>query len=424
MADNSKTLDMKYLLPIINFNNEMLAQNNNVYISSLDGSGIVQYVSENFCTALGYSQEELLGTHLFSYLLETNSDGIYQWNRIEEVKHNLLNPPVRDVEIRCKNGDSLWLESRTRILNIPSTNTIFTLSVGIDISARRKMEAALNNIQSHLSMSVFFNNAIESNHSFTEIANYAAELNIRLTAPIVFLLLQPRVVFSFQKNDPPLHAEWKQWALPAMNSIVPENSTVVWDCQEGIAILASFSVESAIDSQVTVLIESMLQELQKYNFAEQMTLGISDIWLNPPNLSEPFRQARESASFGSLISPDGFAHYWNKLGFVRLLLELNSPIAEQFIKQQLGPLLQLEPFQSIVLLQTLSEILSSDSQSTIAKRLHVHHKTIYYRRSRLEELLQTDLNNPLKRADLLVALRLYQIKTERNEALPNNSGNH
>jgi len=236
--------------------------------------------------------------------------------------------------------------------------------------------------------------------------------------------LQPRFVFSFQKKVPPLHTEWKQWAIPAMNSIVPESSTAVWDCQEGIAILASFSVESAIDSQVTVLIESILQELQKHNFAEQMTLGISDIWFNPPNISEPFRQARESASFGSLISPNEFAQYWNKLGMVRLLLEINSPLAEQFIKQQLGPLVQLEPFQSIVLLQTLSEILSSDSQSTIAKRLHVHHKTIYYRRTRLEELLQTDLNNPLKRSDLLVALRLYQIKTERNETLLNNSGNH
>jgi PAS domain S-box-containing protein len=412
LAGNDKQLGKQYLMPIVNFENEMIAQNNNVYISSVDGSGIVQYVSENYCAALGYSQEELIGTHLFNYLLETNSDGLYQWNRIDEVKQNLLDPPARDVEIRCKNGDSLWLESRTRILSPPDTNVIFTISAGIDISARRRMEKELNKIHSHLSLSVFFNNALENKHSFTEIANYATELNIRLAAPIVFLLLQPRYSFTWQQKDPSLDPEWKQWAIPAMNAIIPENNAAVWDCQEGIAILASFNAESSIDSQIESLIENILQELQKHDFAEQTTLGVSDIWHNPTNISEPFRQARESASFGSLISPDGFAQYWNKLGLIRLLLEMNSPHTEQFIKQQLGPLLRLEPYQSKDLFRTLSEILSSNSISTIANRLHVHPKTIAYRRTRLEKLLQADFDNPLTRTDLLVALRLYQIRNQ------------
>jgi hypothetical protein len=47
LAGNEKQLEKQYLMPIVNFENEMIAQNNNVYISSVDGSGIVQYVSEN-----------------------------------------------------------------------------------------------------------------------------------------------------------------------------------------------------------------------------------------------------------------------------------------------------------------------------------------------------------------------------------------
>lgn len=412
MVDKDKQLGEKYLLPILDFENEMIAQSNNVYISSVDGSGIVQYVSENYCAALGYRQEEVIGTHLFDHLIETNSDGIYQWNRIDEVKYNLLHPPVRDVEIRCKNGDSLWLESRSKILSIPSTNIIYTISVGIDITDRRKMVKELNKIHSHLSLSVFLNNAIECNHAFSEISNYAAEMNIRLKAPIVFLLLQPRFSLTWHPKDSSLDPEWKQWAMPAINSVVPANNTAVWDCQEGVAILAYFNAESSIDSQVETLIENILQELQKHDFADKTSLGISDIWLNPTNISEPFRQALQSASFASLISPDAFAQYWNKLGFIRLLLEMNSPLAEQFIKQQLGPLLRLEPYQSIDLFRTLSEILSSNSLSTIAKRLHVHPKTIFYRRTRLEKLLRADFDNPLTRTDLLVALRLYQIRNQ------------
>ena len=92
---------------------------------------------------------------------------------------------------------------------------------------------------------------------------------------------------------------------------------------------------------------------------------------------------------------------------------MNSPLTEQFIKQQLGPLLRLEPYQSDDLLRTLSEILSYNSRSTIANRLHVHPKTISYRRARLEKLLRVDFDNPLTRTDLLVALRLYQIHKSR-----------
>ncbi len=410
MTGNYKKLEKKYLLPIVNFNDEMRTQKNNVYISSVDGSGIVQYVSENYCAALGYSQEEVLGTHLFDHLPETNSDGIYQWNRIDEIKKSLLTPPVRDMEVRCKNGDSLWLEQRTKILSIPGTNIIFSISAGIDISARRKMEKELNKIHSHISLSAFFNNAIECSHSFKEIASYAAELNIRLTAPIVVLFLQPRSSLAPEQEG---STEWKLWAIPAIHSVVPANNAAVWDCQEGIAILASFPVESSVESQVEALIENILQELQKHDFADKTTLGVSGIWLTPFNISEPFRQAREGASFGTLINPDEFAQYWNNLGVVKLLLEMNSPLTEQFIKQQLGPLLRLEPYQSDDLLRTLSEILSYNSRSTIANRLHVHPKTISYRRARLEKLLRVDFDNPLTRTDLLVALRLYQIHKSR-----------
>ena len=97
----------------------------------------------------------------------------------------------------------------------------------------------------------------------------------------------------------------------------------------------------------------------------------------------------------------------------KLLLDINSFHAKEFINDYLGPLLHLPSPKKTEMLQTLCELLTTNSVSIIARRLNVHRQTIAYRRECLEKLLNTDFEDPLARTDLLVALRLYQIHRPR-----------
>ena len=403
----------KPTLPVTNINYEVLMEYANTYFWSVDETGTILYANEYLCTALGYSKQELIGASAFNFVPEYNSNGDYQWNRIEEVLQNPENPPVRKFELRCKNGDPLWLELRAKVFVMQKTNKRYSVTIGLDISHQFKQEQEFKNIHSHLFLSVFFNNALEKDFSFAEVANYADALKIELRAPIVCLFFQTHPGFFFQSELQPNNPNWKQGALKGMRSAIGQSNAVMWDSREGIAALVSLSTDHAVDEQLTTLVGKITEELKKQDFSSRAVLGVSDVWLKPKNILTPYKQARESAILGAFTHPGEFAHYWKKLGAIKLLLDINDLQAKQFIEDQLGPLLGVEPSQQNDLLNTLCELLTANSVALMAKRLHIHPKTIAYRRERLEKLLTVDFDDPSMRIDLFVALRLYQIHKSR-----------
>jgi PucR family transcriptional regulator, purine catabolism regulatory protein len=196
-----------------------------------------------------------------------------------------------------------------------------------------------------------------------------------------------------------------------------QSKAVVWDAREGVAALVSLSSDQGFEQQLAILVGKISEEMQRHSFLSRMMLGVSEVWPKPQNILTPYNQARESLGVGALIHPDEFVHHWKKLGVVRLLLHIDSDQAEKFIEDHLGPLLNLRTFNQMGLLQTLYEILSTNSDSHAASNLHYHRKTIAYRKERLEEILQADFNDPLTRTDLLVALRLHQIHHQKTTEL-------
>ena len=194
-----------------------------------------------------------------------------------------------------------------------------------------------------------------------------------------------------------------------MHSAVDKNNTAVWESRNGIAVLVSLSSSQSAVQQIADIVGTISKEANKQDFFQRVKLGVSDVWLAPENIVAPYKQARESAIFGSFINPDQFVYHWKKLGVMKLLLDVNKSSAAEFIEAHLGPLFTLPLSTQTPCLQTLGAILSANSVSCLANRLLVHRKTIAYRRDRLEKLLQADFENPVTRTNLLVAWWLYQV---------------
>jgi DNA-binding PucR family transcriptional regulator len=62
------------------------------------------------------------------------------------------------------------------------------------------------------------------------------------------------------------------------------------------------------------------------------------------------------------------------------------------------------------MLMTLQEFLSGDTMSVMAARLHVHPKTLAFRKRKIEKLLQIDLDDPEQRLILLLPSSLKQLR--------------
>ena len=82
---------------------------------------------------------DILSSYCYDYVPKYNADGVYQWDRIEEVLKHPTDPPVRYYELRCKNGNPLWVELHAKVLTMPKTNKLYSICVAVDITDRRTL---------------------------------------------------------------------------------------------------------------------------------------------------------------------------------------------------------------------------------------------------------------------------------------------
>ena len=131
------------------------------------------------------------------------------------------------------------------------------------------------------------------------------------------------------------------------------------------------------------------------------TVGISEpATLSGGAANDALRQALAAAELAALDPALPTPLHWNRMGAYRALL---AP--QPILDSTLTPLDQAGNSANM-LIRTLETYLDlgGDAQET-AHRLHLHRTTLYYRLSRITEVLQADLNDGLTRLELHLALK-------------------
>ncbi|MGM8364012.1 helix-turn-helix domain-containing protein [Virgibacillus sp. W0181] len=127
-------------------------------------------------------------------------------------------------------------------------------------------------------------------------------------------------------------------------------------------------------------------------------------------LSVSYKEAIRSIGYAKSIEDQHVVEY-SKLGFERLLHEVDPAIIETFMRDKLNRLLVLDP----TFMNTLRHLIESNkNHKKTAELLHIHPNTLYYRLKRIEEELRIDLNNEQNWVDLVIAVRLYVAGNKRN----------
>lgn len=121
------------------------------------------------------------------------------------------------------------------------------------------------------------------------------------------------------------------------------------------------------------------------------------------HLAHSYKEAVQSISYAK-SNPTVKVVEYARLGIERLLHEVDQETIQMFMFDKLNSLLDLN--RSFI--DTLKCFINQNkNHKDVAKVLHIHPNTLYYRLKKIEEVLRIDLNNEKDWVDLVIAMRLY-----------------
>ena len=124
-----------------------------------------------------------------------------------------------------------------------------------------------------------------------------------------------------------------------------------------------------------------------------------------------FAQAGAALAYGPVIAPGLAVYHWSDLGCYQFVVNnLQSPQVRQFIEDHLGPILSEKLAEKRAAeMATLEALLSGDTIPAIADRLRMHKQTIAFRKKKLEDKMEVDLDALSTRVNLAMALKIHQM---------------
>ena len=138
--------------------------------------------------------------------------------------------------------------------------------------------------------------------------------------------------------------------------------------------------------------------------------GVSGICQRPLSLDRASREAATALRAAEKLKAGTVASY-DELGVVRLFVASQGDDSiRDFVSQMLGDIIDYDERKDGRLLETLRVYFESNcSQQDAAEKLFVHHKTVRYRLTRIEELSGLDLSKHEDRINLDLALKVHSV---------------
>jgi len=129
-----------------------------------------------------------------------------------------------------------------------------------------------------------------------------------------------------------------------------------------------------------------------------------------PELHRSYQEALFALHLSKLVGKRHFVKHFSDLGVFSLICQNEPRIMVQFYEKFLGPVIKFDRENQRELLSSLRCLFDSNLDvKTAAERLHLHINTLRYRLKQIEELTGMDLQKIEDRANLFVALKLYEL---------------
>ncbi len=267
-----------------------------------------------------------------------------------------------------------------------------------DLSDRRRVRRMVQNAYERRRRSEFFNELLQGRYK-TEHALVTQCWRLGIDARCNYLPVVGVVVN--QERSSSLDRQL------TLESIVEEITAtqedwIAWTDGEMIGLLCQ--CEDLTAGQANLL---MLDAWLKRHFPQNVFFwGSSEILHGLADFARRYEEAKAAAIFNRQYEKGGTS-FFQELGMDQILLAFSDKEKKaDFIRAKLGPLLDYDARKGTEMFETLSQILRQGNLKLVAETLFLHHKTVVFRKKRIEELLDCSLDDFETRMALVTAMKL------------------
>lgn len=142
-----------------------------------------------------------------------------------------------------------------------------------------------------------------------------------------------------------------------------------------------------------------------------VAIGVSESHIGQEALRKACRQAWIAASVAySDEQTKGQISHFRNLGIFQLLADIHGQEqAQAFVHDKLGSLIQYDKEKGTTFLLTLEQILQCANLKEAAEKMFLHHKTLVFRKQRIEKILGYPVDQFETRLALAAAIKLYKL---------------
>ncbi|MBP2651781.1 MAG: sensor hybrid histidine kinase [Firmicutes bacterium] len=284
----------------------------------------------------------------------------------------------------------------------------------VDITERQKAERMLQATYELRRKSEFLNDILAGSITVDDKAlRISQSMGIDLASPLFCCLLainnQTETMVNESKDAE--YIELKSNIINLLNN--GNNEYLVWDCRDGIGVLCpELAAENSLE-----LARELKEKIHRCEPKMKVIVGVSNSIRGPESLRVCYRQAW-SAVVATRCQDDnegGIAHF-RSLGIFQLLANIGGERqAAEFVQEKIGKLIDYDQARGTDFLATLEEVLRSANLKEAAEKLYIHHKTVVFRKQRIEKILGVSIDQFEVRLSLATAVKLHKLQHIINE---------
>jgi PAS domain S-box-containing protein len=363
----------------------------------------------------GYKQlkrpkEELNGCTLHQRFPAQEADAI-----LRQIRQTILSGMPQCFVHEVKVGEEKrFFEGRTAPMEYLPNGKRTVAAVAIDVTERLKAERTLKFAYELRRKSDFLNDIIAGNIKLDERAIVAAKtFGIDFSVPLFccLLVVNKLVVSSAETSDDTTNIHMlKNNIIELLSS---DSGYLVWDCRDGIGVLCQArDIGDAWENSMRFA-SRLQKKIICYDIDLAVRVGISNMHAGTDSVNKGYRQAWSAVVAARCQRENSKAiNHFRDIGIVQLLANMGGKEqATEFVYEKLGKLIEYDRQKGTQYLLTLEEILQGNNLKEVAEKMYIHHKTIAFRKRRIEKLLEVSISDFDTKLALGAAVKLYKLST-------------
>ncbi|MDQ7093734.1 helix-turn-helix domain-containing protein [Desulfosporosinus sp. PR] len=144
---------------------------------------------------------------------------------------------------------------------------------------------------------------------------------------------------------------------------------------------------------------------------KKLSVGAGRVYDNPTHFFRSYQEAKVALELEEMMDNPNNVAFFSDLGVARILFNHDQSELAEFYQETLGELAEYDLKHSNDLLTTLEKYIANRCElRATADALFLHPNTLRYRLKKVEEILDTDLENTETKLDIMVALKIKRLK--------------